>query len=279
MGAGGWNKGIKNSTGGGMTGHTHSVETRKQQSISAKRSHRNPEPKKIETDDICEYGCGNVANYIFLKGKRCCSKHYNSCPGKRKAFSERTDHKERNERSLKTRIEQGITVSSQIKGAKTRRENGFYDQLAIKMREKWATNPWDTNTRCPLLKYKTTDLNYQGSYEFKFLEEFEDKHGIDWIKDNISRGPNIWYYDPTTDTERLYISDFLINNTVYEIKSYWTWNKNGNDLILEQKNKAKLDACLSEGYNAILVIDGEQINAPIMGGSLQTEDGRRIRLY
>ena len=272
MGAGGWNKGIKNSTGGGMTGHTHSVKTRKQQSISAKKSHRNPEPTKIKTNDICEYGCGEKANYVFLKGKKCCSKHYNSCPGKRKAFSERTDHKERNEKSLKTRLKLGITKTTSIKAQQTMRENGTFDIMSEKMKLKWAESPWNNNPNCPILKYKTIDLNYQGSYEFEFLEEIEEQYGIKWIEDNVSRGPNIWYDDPTTNTKRLYISDFLIDNTIYEIKSYWTWNKKGEDMILEQKNKAKLNACLSEGYDVILVINGEQINAPIMDGAIQTKN-------
>ena len=30
--------------------------------------------------DLCDYGCGNNANYTMSSGKRCCSKHYNSCP-------------------------------------------------------------------------------------------------------------------------------------------------------------------------------------------------------
>jgi len=54
----------------------------------------------------------------------------------------------------------------------------------------------------------------------------------------------------------IYISDFLIGNTVYEIKSAWTWNKHGKDKILESKNKAKLNQCLLEGYDVKLILDG-----------------------
>jgi len=29
---------------------------------------------------LCDYGCGQTAEYIMSNNKRCCSKHYNSCP-------------------------------------------------------------------------------------------------------------------------------------------------------------------------------------------------------
>jgi len=29
---------------------------------------------------LCDYGCGQIAKYIMSNNKRCCSKHYNSCP-------------------------------------------------------------------------------------------------------------------------------------------------------------------------------------------------------
>jgi hypothetical protein len=61
------------------------------------------------------------------------------------------------------------------------------------------------------------------------------------------------------------ISDFIINDTIYEIKSRWTWNKHGKDLILEEKNKAKLTTALREGYNVILILDKEEINATALG--------------
>ena len=36
---------------------------------------------------ICEYGCGQEANYLLKSGKWCCSKSVNSCPGKIKKVS------------------------------------------------------------------------------------------------------------------------------------------------------------------------------------------------
>ena len=69
----------------------------------------------------------------------------------------------------------------------------------------------------------------------------------------------MWYIDPTDGIERLYISDFIINNTIYEIKSLWTWNKHGKDLVLEEKNKAKLTSGIRQGYNVVLVLNKEEI--------------------
>jgi hypothetical protein len=221
--------------------------------------YQKPKAEPIDTIDLCEYGCGNIALFKFAKGKICCSQHQNSCIGKRKLFSDRVDHKQNAAKSLATRTALGITKTSQIKGGATRRASGHYQKLAKTMQEHWAKNPWQNNLECPILPYKNTELSYQGSYEFEFLEEIEFDKGIEWVVTNVKRGPSIWYIDPTDNTERLYISDFIINDTIYEIKSDWTWNKHGKDLVLEEKNKAKLTACVKQGYNAVLVLNQKRI--------------------
>ena len=223
-------------------------------------SYTKPFTESIITTSLCDYGCNTMAKYKFRNGKLCCSPHYNSCVGKIKIFSD-LDHTERTSKSLATRIRLGITKSSQVTAGKTRKENGHYDRLAVKMQKHWADHPWKNNIQCPLLPYKTYNINFQGTYEYEFLEMLEEKYGAVWISENISRGPSIWYNDPVTNTRRLYISDFIIGNTIYEIKSSWTWNKLGKDLDLEKKNKAKLLEAKSQGYDVILVIDGKEINA------------------
>jgi hypothetical protein len=228
--------------------------------------YQKPKAEPITTTDLCEYGCGTTAKYKFAKGKLCCSAHQNSCPGKRKLFSEKVDHKQNAAKSLATRTALGITKSSQIKGGATRRASGHYQKLAKTMQDHWAKNPWQNNLECPILPYKNTDLTYQGSYEFEFLEELEFDNGINWVLENVKRGPSLWYIDPTDNVERLYISDFIIDTTVYEIKSEWTWNRHGKDLMLEEKNKAKLTACIEQGYNVVLVLNQKRIAyAGIMG--------------
>lgn len=221
--------------------------------------YQRPKAESIVTADLCEYGCGNVAKYKFAKGKICCSTHQNSCPGKRKAFSDNVDHKQNAAKSLATRTALGITKTSQIKGGATRRANGHYQKLARTMQEHWLKNPWQNNLECPILPYKGTELTYQGTLEYEFLEEIEFENGIDWLTSNVKRGPSLWYKDPTDNQERLYISDFIIGDTIYEIKSSWTWDKHGKDLVLREKNKAKLTSCVAQGYNVVLVLNQKRI--------------------
>ena len=222
-------------------------------------SYNKPFAEKIETTQLCNYGCGEIAVYRFKGGKVCCSQHYNSCQGKRLEFSSRTDHKETAAKSLATRKKLGITKSSQIKAGKTRKESGHYERLAKKMQEHWASHPWQNNLQCPIHNYKNTSLQYQGTYEYEFLEELELEYGIDWVIDNVKRGPSLWYVDPIDQTDRLYISDFIIDNTIYEIKSSWTWNKHGKDLDLEKRNRAKLTECVKQNYNVILVLNQKRL--------------------
>lgn len=219
--------------------------------------YRKPQAIRISTTDTCEYGCGQVAKYIFANKKKCCSDHHNSCQGKRNNFS-KLDHSKRTAKSLATRLRLGITKSSQIKGAETRKAQGHYKKLAVTMRHHWNENPWENNPRCPLVQFKETNVNYQGSYEYNFLKALEEMHGISWLVENVDRGPAIWYNDPITGESCLYISDFIIDNTIYEIKSHWTWNRVGTDAELELKNKAKLWQCVSEGYIVRLIMDGEE---------------------
>lgn len=217
-----------------------------------------PFAEEINTDQICEYGCSQVAKYRFRKGKVCCSKHYNSCPGKRKEFSERSDHKERAAKSLKTRIDLGITKSSQIKAAITRKESGHYDRLAKKMQKHWQERPWNNHPKWD--NYKETDIRIQSSYEFNFLEDLENEYGIDWVVKNVKRGHTFYYVDPKTDQKSLYISDFQIDDTIYEVKSLYSWNNKGENQELEELNKAKLDSVLKNNYNVVLVLEGKRID-------------------
>lgn len=258
MGAGGWNKGLKNVNGGGFSGHHHSDESIAKLKNRPSSIYNKPKATPIESTDLCEYGCGQVAKFKFANSKKCCSNSHNSCPKKRNDFSKRDDHSERAQKSLATRIETGVTKETGRKAKEANLASGHYNRMRVRMQEKWDNDPWENNPiRCPLLPYKDTELNYQGSYEFNFLEQLEQEKGIDWIINNVKRGPSIWYMDH--GTKRLYISDFIIEDTIYEIKSGWTWNNLGKDLLLEAKNKAKLSQCVDDGYTVILILDGKEI--------------------
>lgn len=223
-----------------------------------RRGYKKPQATEITTNDLCQYGCYGLAKFMFTNGKICCSKHQNSCSGKRKQFSDRTDHKETAAKSLATRSRLGITKSSRVKAHATMEANGTYQVMREKMQWHWKNNPHQNNVQCPLIPYKNTTLNYQGSYEYEFLEKIEQQFGIEWIISNVKRGPSIWYNDPKDGSKRLYISDFLIDNTIYEIKSQWTWNRHGTNEVIENMNKAKLNECLRQGYKVILVLDKQE---------------------
>lgn len=45
-------------------------------------------PPIYEGNNLCEYGCGQKANYILSNGKLCCSTSYNKCPEIRRKNSE-----------------------------------------------------------------------------------------------------------------------------------------------------------------------------------------------
>lgn len=106
--------------------------------------------------------------------------------------------------------------------------------------------------------YKNSDIHYQCSYEFKWLTALEERYGADWVLSNVKNGATFQYFNPVSNAIRYYFSDFMIGNTIYEIKSSYTWNRLGKDLALESVNKAKLQAVKDSGYNAILVLDHKE---------------------
>lgn len=257
---GGWNKGIKNSTGAAFKGKKHSAEAVEKLKNRPKDIYKKPQATEYVGQGLCDYGCGQKANYQFKAGKLCCSLSHNSCPKKRLNFSN-LDHTERTQKSLNTRKETGVTKSSRAKAIKTMRENGTYEIIGNKTRERLLTNPHNNLVpRGEWIMYKNTDIPYQCSYEYHFLENLENKNGINWLIENVKRGPSIWYTDPKALMKRLYISDYIIYNTIYEIKSSYTWNRKGKDLDLENLNKAKLNECIAQGYSVVLVLDKKDIN-------------------
>lgn len=121
----------------------------------------------------------------------------------------------------------------------------------------WKDHPWNNNSKWST--YKDTTIRIQSTNEFRFLERIEQQYGIEWLKENVNRGKCFDYFDPSTNKTRLYISDFCISNTIYEIKGSYTWNRNGANTLLQQVNESKLDAVKKCGYKVILVLDDEEI--------------------
>jgi len=107
--------------------------------------------------------------------------------------------------------------------------------------------------------FKDTHLYYQCSYELAWLEKLEQNFGLLWVIANVKNGKNLKYYNPVKKAIRFYMPDFTIGNTLYEIKSSYTWNNHGIDSDTQSINESKLSAAKKLGYAVILVLDGIEI--------------------
>ncbi len=85
-------------------------------------------------------------------------------------------------------------------------------------------------------------MTYQGTHELDFLTKYYDKLEITEM-DSI-----VYFFN---EKNRHYFPDFYITkyNTIVEIKSTYYYK-----LYLD-KNLAKKEACLTNGYNFIFIID------------------------
>lgn len=104
-------------------------------------------------------------------------------------------------------------------------------------------------------KYKNTDLFYQSSYELYFLESMEERGILDLVKNGLR------FNYLTDDNNHYYFSDFYLEkfNKIVEIKSKWTYDKNGRDLKLREINQIKKECVMNSGFNFELLIGKGQI--------------------
>jgi hypothetical protein len=94
-----------------------------------------------------------------------------------------------------------------------------------------------------IIKFRDTDLNYQGTYELDFLNEYYDIIKISKKHKSIK-----YFFE---NKNRIYYPDFYYEplNLIIEVKSDYTFNKELN------KNLAKRKSCLDNGYNFIFIIN------------------------
>lgn len=91
-------------------------------------------------------------------------------------------------------------------------------------------------------KYNNTDLTYQGTYEFDFLENYYDKVRIEKINPiKYKLNENTHYYHPD-----FYLPDY---NLIIEVKSSYTY-----EFDLE-KNIAKKEYSIKSGFSFLFIID------------------------
>jgi hypothetical protein len=82
-------------------------------------------------------------------------------------------------------------------------------------------------------QYKNTEHYYQGSYEKYFLETIEEKGFLNEVQQGLS-----FEYEHKGETH-VYHTDFTFRGKQIEIKSGWTYNKNGADKELQGLNESK----------------------------------------
>ena len=102
-------------------------------------------------------------------------------------------------------------------------------------------------------QFENTELSYQGSYELYFLNLINQKGLIGEIStpDPISYNLN--------NNLHVYNPDFSFRGKIIEIKSSWTYNKNGKDKELENKNHAKWQAVRNSCKEIIVLKSKKEI--------------------
>ena len=92
-------------------------------------------------------------------------------------------------------------------------------------------------------KYKSTELSYQSSYEYDFLEFCENNNVLHLIR----KSPTFRYLN----RESYHFPDYLYDNkVVIEIKSKWIMNLQGGDEIIQEKIISVVDK-----YQYLLILD------------------------
>jgi len=96
-------------------------------------------------------------------------------------------------------------------------------------------------------KFKETDLSYQSTYEYNFLEHCQKNN----VLHEIAKG-KVFKYKRITNGKHYYISDYVFKNEfIIEIKSTWIKEKQGGDKVISSKKRL----CNRYGYKFVLILD------------------------
>lgn len=112
--------------------------------------------------------------------------------------------------------------------------------------------------------YPSTDIRYQGSLEYNFLNSLEKTYGSIWLKEHVSNPLPIMYFDRSRNQQRSYFPDFRISSKsgtfLIEVKSHYFFRGSPLHLPAERldfltTNICKLDAA-AEHSSVLLCLDG-----------------------
>lgn len=107
--------------------------------------------------------------------------------------------------------------------------------------------------------YKNTEIRYQGTYELHFLTKIDEKG----LLSEVSNGKSYNYI--YNEEEHVYHTDFFFRGENIEIKSGWTYNKNGKDKELENINKAKWKSVIDFGDKIKILFSKQEIELFVDG--------------
>lgn len=113
--------------------------------------------------------------------------------------------------------------------------------------------------RFNIQSYKDTGIFYNGSYEKYFLELIEEKG----LLSEVSSGQSFEY--EWNGEKHNYHTDFKFRGRQIEIKSGWTYNKNGKDMELQKLNETKWSSTRDCGEELIVLIDKKEILGFVKG--------------
>lgn len=201
---------------------------------------------------ICSYGCGRKAKFRMTSGRWCCSKHYNSCPYKRKLDSQ---NKEGKPKSAETRLKMHKFKKGLIPWNKGKtlvqlvgksRSKQITKKVSLSLAAAHQRGDFEYNAETERLRRKRIGESNKGrtggyhpgsgrskgqwyisaiagkvylhsSYEV-FYAQYLDNHQIEWTKNKI-KFPFEWEGET-----RYYIPDFYLQSTdeYIETKGYKT---------------------------------------------------------
>lgn len=218
---------------------------------------RNP----ILGKDMCDYGCGQVAHYIFRNGKICCSKNVACCPQinstrkiiygrkprlgippptKGKTYEQYFGIKKA--KKMKNNIRLKNMGKSSIKKLSPEQLKIFKEKQRNNILQRYATGWMPVAGRCNKIKYNSViagEVWLDGSWELITANAL-DKCNIKW-----QRNKNRFKYKHLNGKIAHYTPDFYLieSQTYVEIKGYETdldrckWKQFPNKLIVWKKQE------------------------------------------
>jgi hypothetical protein len=204
--------------------------------------------------ELCDYGCGQGANYQFKNGKKCCSKTYKVCPGVREKLRQRMIGKrtgmtyvelygEEKAKAVRDSISnglagkaKGIALTPEIEAERKRK-------ISKSIKERYALGWMPKAGRCKKIRYSSPiagDVLVDGTWELAVAKYF-DQNSIKWIRNKQrfkywNRIKGMWsYYTPD-----FYLEDL---DAYIEVKGYETeldkckWSQFEHRLIVWKKEE------------------------------------------